>query len=205
MLSHGSKNRVLEETTMGGDWIQYAIPLVVLAVWILSNLGRSAQQRAEKQLQAPRPAPRPASPPAAKGSDIDRFLEEVNQRRRRQQQEKSASVRPTPAEPARPRPRPTPPVKPRPRVQEPILVTQVVLPAEPAIAVALPAAPVRSRPASLASAVIPATLAGEASARSSATATPLRELLQSSEGLRVAVLMNEILGPPRCRRPLRGR
>ena len=131
-------------------------------------------------------------------TDIDRFLEEVN---RRKQQQAKQSAAPPPVQRA-PKPAPPPPAPKPVRVQqkqvlvaEPIVRT-IVLEAEPE-----PVTPLREY-------VTKATYQPPAAQLpprqpDSATVQKVKGLLHSKEGLRAMFVMNEILAPPRCKRPFR--
>src|SRR5262245_48923245 len=83
------------------EWVKIAIPLIAVAVWLLSTLARGTR---DDRRPTPRPRETPAggdAPPRPRRpvSDIDRFLEEVN-RRRREAGERAKPDRPEATPPA---------------------------------------------------------------------------------------------------------
>ncbi|HEV3262652.1 MAG TPA: hypothetical protein VG013_37780 [Gemmataceae bacterium] len=199
--------------------IVFAIPV---AVWILSSLLRAAEEE--------RPGNRPRVGPGARGpnaprprrpaSDIDSFLEEVNRRRREgaERQGQLPAERPLPTQPARPR-MPVPRAEPVPRRLSPSAVP-VPRPARIPVATAQPVdvvvvaeavRPAPGRPAPVAAPTpaspsarlfIPTLVKAQ---RVSAAAPQLMALLRSPQGLRTAVLLQEVFGPPLCQRQGRTR
>jgi hypothetical protein len=168
-------------------WELLVVPVIAVAVWIIGTLIRSAEQ-AKGPEGAPRRQPEQVT-------DLDRFLREVNRRRQARQprDEEEPTARVERREPPR-RPAPPPP---------PPEVIPVVLPvAEVVVAQPAPAAPtlrVHEAPA------LP-ELPADKSARplperpESAALASLRKLLRSRDGLRTAVVLQEVLGPPLSRR-----
>src|SRR5579864_3093234 len=110
----------------GGDWIKWVIPLIAVAVWILSNLAKNREEP-RRQRTAPPPRPEDGMGPVRRRTpvEVDRFLEEVRRRREaaeaklKKPQEESAPVPlaqpvPMPLESRLPRVRPVPPPPSRP-------------------------------------------------------------------------------------------
>lgn len=162
-----------------GDIIFWVILIAGVAVWIITTLLRgAADEQANKGAPGEGPRRREVS------SELEQFLEEVNRRRR-------SADRPLAVPPPEPRPEPEPPPRPvivaRPeprRMPSPPPVVEVV-------PVALPAEEPKPRP-------VPVV---ELARREPVAPLALRRLLQSGEGLRTAVMLQEVLGPPRARRP----
>lgn len=199
-------------------WI---IPAIVVAVWILSNIFGKGEEP-----QRPRPgARRPGQAPPRPENEIERFLQEINRRRQAaeaQQRDPSQPMpeprptpetrptpearpvpqqvrRPAPAPPApkrRPqRPVPTPAQRPRRLVDEPILTVEpVVAPRRSEVVPVVAVSEVAVAPAA-------ASLLGQAQpVAQSASLAQFNALLRSSQGLKTAILLQEVLGQPRCRR-----
>src|SRR5262249_47657616 len=143
--------------------------------------------------------------PRRPSSEIDRFLDEVNRRRRQAaERQKVQSPRPAPSVPTRTTTRParppaskasaTPPtVRPsrervpvRTPVVEAVVVEDVAGSAKPP---AGPGAPFASPPAPVPTTVAPAPAMDD-----------LASLLGTADSLRMAFILQEVLGPPRCRR-----
>lgn len=145
------------------DPVTIVVLLIGFGVWVLSNVLKNAAANQPAGKQGPRP--RPARPA---GSEIDRFLEEINRRRQQQQQplrQAPAAEAPPQASAAPPRrPQPVRPIEARPlhgrpkskpkpvRVEQPlprvkaVIVGETLAKAEPAvrpqaIVVATPVAP----------------------------------------------------------------
>jgi hypothetical protein len=136
-------------------------------------------------------------------TDIDRFLEEVNRRKQQQAKQNTTPAQP-PVQRASPKPAaPPPPPKPV-RVQQ----KQVVM-AEPvsraAVIESMPQAtalheyvPKESyQPSAAMAATIPVRQLDSHAVQQA------RQLMKTKEGLRAILVMNEILAPPRCKRPFR--
>jgi hypothetical protein len=164
------------------------IPIVIaLILWIISAMARSAKAK-EKEKEKP-VEPNQGRPPRRRPSsaDIDRFLEEV---KRRQMEQRRRQAEPPAVEPVivvEPAPRPKPPPVRRPplRRAEPVLVAE-------AIPVAVPVEAAR-RPEIVSAPEMPR-------AKLPDHVVELERLLRSPQGLRTAFVLNEILGPPRCKR-----
>jgi hypothetical protein len=130
-------------------------------------------------------------------SEIDRFLEEVN--RRKQQQQDRRSVPPVQREPQRQRQV----VVERPIVAKPARQQQVIM-AEPVVPVII-AEPVQPQQRimtlnQLANIQVPPTLTQSVDRP---TLKAAKAMLGTPNGLRSVFMLNEILGPPRCRKPFR--
>ncbi len=199
------------------------VPIIVMAVFILINVFRTndeTQRDARRRAQG-------AAPPNRPPSEVERFLEEINKLKQRAEEKKRAAGEDTPrAAPPVVMPTPTPaprieaPVRPRPprpvvtppprrplpespRVRPPLeVVATPVAPPPPPLTPAPPPVPVV--PAVVASVPVlsppPAPMVTTVPEKLSPAAAQLRALLRSPQTLRVAVLLHEVLGPPRCKR-----
>jgi hypothetical protein len=185
-----------------GLHLQWLIPVILIIIWVVNSFLRGNEEERNKNRQRPTPrGDRPPSEPTARRStsDIDRFLEEVNRRRRQ-----AAERRPTP-EPPRQRPPSRPPSAPPPRRQptsRPVerIPTAEVIPVVEAVATAVAARPpaLTAQPAATAQ-----PTPGAVNASVPVVPAPMQQLmglLASPENLRTAILLREVLGPPRCRR-----
>lgn len=198
------------------DWVKWAIPLVVVAVIILSNLGKAIQDR-QKRTQRNPPPPRPddgSEPPPARprgtAANVERYLEGINRRRfeaeRRKRETSQPRETPPPVRSARPAPPPLPPV--------PVLAPPLVAPVR-LVGQERPAPPLPQRRASEREAVAkapppptpapapeaaPAHQAPAGPLVASAIAPGLRDLLKNPQSLRVAIMLREVLDPPLSRR-----
>src|SRR5262245_61821723 len=129
------------------DWIKLAIPLIAVAVWILSNLAKNREEP-RRQRTAPPPRPEDGEGPRRRRTpaEVDQFLEEVRRRREAAEAKvKKLEERPVPiplsekvpaesrfprAKPVQPVPTP-PPLRPEIRrapTVEPILAKVVSVP-----------------------------------------------------------------------------
>jgi hypothetical protein len=173
---------------------------VALGVWFLITLlrkteeERRSRERSASRSERPAPPPKKRLPPA----DIDRFLEEVNRRRR---QAPEGQARPAP----KPRPTPSGPATTG-RVSRPAPTARPVPPAtaarvaEAVVAVAVPASRATWADNQTPGPITAPALTQVTPRRQSEGLHLLFDLLRSPQSLRTAVLMKEILGPPRCRR-----
>jgi hypothetical protein len=198
---------------MQGNALQWIIPLIAVAVWIITHLLKAGndQQKQRRQQQPPQGGGTPRRP----AGDIDRFLEEIQRRR------KDVDKKPPPVESAPPAPviRETPrPVKPPPiprRVEPPVVVSQrrrppeipqrprqVVPPVELVVLEEVKEVTTGIAEANVAPSARAAFKAPTVSAAMAPTpgAKKLGEMLRTKEGLQAAILMNELIGPPRCKR-----
>jgi hypothetical protein len=174
-------------------WLEAVIPLLAVAVYLISHLISNRQEAAQRE----QPKRRPASPPAPEmreeGSlhrdrgELDQRIEEA--RRRRESQDETTPVRraqlvsATPMEPRRRLQgglaRPTPRRK-APKVE---VEAVVIVPApirQVAVPIALKAPPPAPSPAQ-----------------------QLLTMLKTPSALATAMLLQEVLGPPVCRRQRR--
>lgn len=207
---------------MQWEWI---IPVVVLAFWILNSLIRGNEEKPGKEEQ--RPGLRKEKPmsqrPQRPKTDMDRFLEEMNRLRQRAAEERGETTPSSAPEPSRPAPRRQPAAKPARRPVSPPVVRPVpqeigfpiaeeILEVEAVVYVetARPV-PKQERRAQRterfpAAEVVAATSALPAFAQDRETrpkpvsAPSALALLRHPESLQQAVILQEILGPPRCRR-----
>jgi hypothetical protein len=189
---------------MHWEWV---VPVIALVLWILNNLIRSADDKRARNAQrgAELENEQPAEQPK---SDVDQFLEEINRMRRRteppRRQEPPEVLRaeepPRPSAPPRPvyvptvvetprpeRPRPRPAQRPRTQVARPV----VPKPGAEILDVIPVAAPVAPHKAPTVSA--PAR-------QPSPAVIQLRSMLRSPGTIQAAIILQEVLGPPRCRR-----
>jgi hypothetical protein len=190
------------------DWgVILVVFLIPLAVWIFSTLVRgNEEERAQNgRRRGPRAGGMAPGRPRPATSDIDRFLEEISRRRR------EGGPRPTPPAP-QPAPAPTVQLPPTPRPQRrpgptprpkapakptpPRVVQEIPQVVEVVVSEPVPTPP---RPAS------PAPVAPPAGVRRPVNpmAAQLLNLLRSPQGIRTAILLHEIFGPPVCRRARR--
>jgi len=205
---------------MHWEWI---VPVIAVVLWILSSVIRTPEEpprdlRKRRMPGGPQrpPAPQPGQPP----TEVDRFLEEINALRRRAAAEEQRpgepreSQSPPPVAPPRPmrpieerrpvvkrppRPRPTAPPPSRPVVlaPSPVMSPPPLAGAQVALAVEV----LDVLPASQAS--IPAIPIVAGIAKDSPAVTQLLSLLRNPATLQTAVLLQEVLGQPRCHRQRR--
>jgi hypothetical protein len=160
----------------GGEWI---VPVVVLIVWVISTIMKSREE------EPVRPRKSGAEPARKPTGDIDKFLEEIDRLRRKSAEEQGRVARPAPPPPPRVRPvTQAPRAKPALRV-EPAVSLRPVAEAAPVLAATLPSP----------QAVRPAT-----ESRPPAGPVTAFHLLRSRRTLASAVILQEVLGPPKCRR-----
>lgn len=177
------------------NWGIWVVPVIALAVWILLQI-----RAPEAPPQRPRQQPleggdRPRQP----SGDVGRFLEEIERLRQRsapERQEAPTVQEAVPVESAGPAvfERPSPPPSPRPRAEKPKVKNPrpVTVVAQPVLDV-LPVDPPRP-------AAAPTVAAPWKPRRASPAAAQLTSLLQTPGSLQTAILLQEVLGRPRCRR-----
>jgi len=167
-------------------WEFIIVPIIAVAVWIIGTLIRGAEK-----------AQGPNGAPPRRGervTDLDRFLREIHRRR---QAEERTEEPPQRAERRR-EPEPPPVRRAPPREEIPVVLpVQEVIAAEPVApapalrvleAPPLPAVPFDRSPRPQQRRAEPAAL------------VTLKALLRSPEGLRTAMILREVLGPPLSRR-----
>ena len=190
-------------------WELLIIPLIAVGVWVLGTVFRGAEDERQKALRQRRPGgPRP--PQRRPATDLDRFLEEA--RRRREAAARPAppprpAVEPRPAEPRAPERRPL-------RQREPERPTAVTrrpeplpppAPPEAIVAVRRAEPVVEARPAVVVEAAPPPPAPAVVQVRArTASAAAIQDqvaaLLRSPQAAGAAFVLQEILGPPLCRR-----
>ena len=161
----------------GGEWI---VPVVVLIVWLINTIMKS---REEEPVRPRKAGTEPGRKPTG---DIDKFLQEIDRLRRKSADEQGRTVRPVPPPPPRVKPAPPPVTRltPVPRLEAVAPPPVVVQAVEASAAVGSQARPLR---------------------RAAATPQPVGakaalHLLRSPRSLPAAVVLQEVFGPPKCRR-----
>jgi hypothetical protein len=182
------------------DWVQWIIPLIAIAVWILSNLARSKEDKPPVQRRsedAPQPIRR--SP-----EEVDRFLEEVRRRKRNAEGPKKPGRTSAPD-----RPRPGPPPLPRtpterPRVSErPPPTSKPLPPPRRQEAEAIPVAEVLEVAVANQPPRALATLAAGRPTTVPPAVQALKSLLLDRQNVAAAIVLKEVLDQPLCKRPRR--
>jgi hypothetical protein len=186
------------------------ILILILAPMILGALlkmFKAYQEEADRQSQRRRTRPTsvptvPVSTSAAgtgRGTgEIDRFLQEIDKLRQKADQPvKVAPVRAVPVAKAKPRVEPAPfvttaPVAPVRTITTDVPVARVVAPA-PAAAPAL-------RPTPILGSTAPKVTVRQQAAPTSPFGKDLAALLGSNKSVALAVVLQEVLGPPKCKR-----
>ncbi|SRR5579885_1692520 len=164
-------------------WESFIVPVIVVAVWIIATLLRGAEQA--------KGGGQPGGRRQGKATDLDRFLREVQRRRQ-------AAERPEERAERR-----SPPVRTQPSMPPPESIPVALPVEEVAAAVAVPTAPVLAvveaapplPPPDMSARGLPPRPESQALAG-------LRKLMRSREGLRQAMILREVLGPPLARRAL---
>lgn len=184
------------------NWAFWAIPLIGLAVWVLSTIFRDLDERMEKERRAKRETADEGGRvrvPRQSNNELDRFLEEA--RRRRESTPKKRAEKPPrqqqpvltaqPVDPPRRKPmappveRPVPTMKPAEEVQAVLVTPAPTFPTSP------PPAPVAPRPAAA-----PAGRTEAPPRRSPPAVAQLRSLLGDRSSLAAAFLLREVFDAP---------
>lgn len=215
------------------EWIKWLIPLIAIAVWILSQLAGNQQ---EQKRPSPRPLPPrdPDQDPRARraSEDLEEFLEKIKRRKDADERTAAEPVVLIAEEVAAPRPAPrrtAPPPLPRPveqrrksapiggkrpeRRPEPVVLAEPIslAPEEWSRMAAMPTPAVPQAPQALPAAPAapgaPQALHRPEALPGKASLPPaarlVRELLKSRQSLAAAVLLREVLDAPLCRRARR--
>jgi hypothetical protein len=189
---------------------EWLIPIIALIVWIVHSMFRGKEEEEPSKRRGPSPIrtvqPSEEGDAPRGGTDIDQFLEEINRRRKLAQERRARAEREVASLPVV-----VPVAEPRrkPKVKQPVQRTPkrdrewraTDLAAE-RIADAATAAMI---PEVLPATVMPATVSSPAPLFPPAESAPvdpnqLVTLLNSAEGVKAAILLREVLGPPLCRR-----
>jgi hypothetical protein len=192
------------------DWVKWVIPLIAVAVWILSNLVN--QQKEEPPVRRPRvpPPPRPREPvdPQAANSTTrpesqDAYRQEMDRQREKKSREPVAKQRPKRLEPV---PKLPPKLPPRRVVLPPVLALPV--PTQPLERSKPPEPPILLAPVSPIIPLLPPILGVVAPTVSAAKPTPpaiknMLELLKKHDNLATAFLLKEVFDLPLAKRSRR--
>lgn len=198
------------------NWIKLLVPLIALAVWILSNMAKNREEPRRNQ-RSPTPPDMDSPPrPRRAPTDVDRFLEEVRRRRESGEKKSPPLLREAPAsrEQTRSRPVSGPVAEPVVRPHRPAPTSEEGpkqrSPRRSAAQEAVPVAKIVSppplpqlTPAQVAEQASIAALGqpGQMAAKDVSPAIKqLFGLLKSPQTMQTAVLLREILEAPRCRR-----
>jgi hypothetical protein len=164
---------------------EWMLPVFIVVVWIVQAILRNREQdeptRAAKNKSGERTGNRNA------GSEIDKFLQEIERMKKKAAEEKPDAPKPPPrVRPASPQP---PRVKPvtRIKLQPAAVVAPPVIALQPAVTI-----PMSQRPIAAAPQI--------AKVRRSAGVLGAISLLRSPNSVASAIVLNEILGPPKAKR-----
>jgi hypothetical protein len=174
----------------GGEWV---VPVVVLLVWVVSTILKSREQN-----EPVRAKPGAGGEGRKPTGDIDKFLQEIDRLRRKSADEQGQTVRPVPQ--VRPVPPPIPRVRAVPRVR-PVSRPAEMLAAESVPAVTPVSTPVASEFVAPIQFTKPLGVAQVSmmELRQSPGVTAALHLLRSPRTLAAAVVLQEVLGPPKCK------
>ncbi len=173
----------------GGEWV---VPVVVLIVWLVSTILKSREQNEPARVKPGGDGRKPTG-------DIDRFLQEIDRLRRKTAEEQGQVARPIPQVRAVPPPlsraRSVPRVRPVLRPAEVLAVESVpvVRPASVPLAAEFVAPVQTTKPLGIAQVSM-------MELRQSPGVTAALHLLRSPRTLAAAVVLQEVLGAPKCKR-----
>lgn len=180
---------------------KWIVPVIVVIVWVINAILKSRENEEPVRPKRPGGGPREGRNPVG---DIDRFLQEIDRLRQKTAEERGTAppppvVRPVP----RARPVPAPAQRTRPAARPPLAMEPLPLvqPASPAVPIVQPAAP-GTRHGDTARTLVP-SMAGRMAASYSVDLPRVNEalnLLRSRQSAATALVLKEILGPPKCRR-----
>jgi cytoskeletal protein RodZ len=166
---------------------EWMLPVFIVVVWIVQAILRNREQdeptRAAKNKSGERSGNRNA------GSEIDKFLQEIERMKKKAAEERPDAPKPPPrVRPASPQPPRVKPVTPRIKVQPAPVVAPPVIALQPAVTMKMSQRPIAAAPQI-------------AKVRRSAGVLGAIGLLRSPNSVASAIVLNEILGPPKCKRP----
>jgi hypothetical protein len=181
---------------------KWIVPVIVVIVWVINAILKSRENEEPVRPKRSGGGPREGRNPVG---DIDRFLQEIDRLRQKTAEERGTAV-PPPVVRAVPRARPVPAPTPSrvrpsarpPLVVEPLPVLQVTSPAAPIVQPIAPA----PRYGDTARTLVP-SMAGRMAATYAIDLPRVNEalsLLRSRRSAATALVLKEILGPPKCRR-----
>jgi hypothetical protein len=177
------------------EWI---VPVIVFVVWVLNQLLRN------REVEEPvRPRPGNQGPNRGPTNDIDRFLQEIDRLRRKSAEERGETVERPAARPvprARPVPQAVPRARPVPRSVESRPAERVPEVVVVEAATVLPAPPSAPAPPPAGAEVRTPQTDRARDRRVSPAIAMTSHLLRSPQALSAAIVLHEILGPPKCRR-----
>jgi len=188
-------------------WIVILIPVVI---WILSTVIRPPDEQPRRRFPPgadERAEARRGRPPG----EVERFLEEINRlRRRTSEEQRPPEPAPASARPEVPRPVPRRVVRqpaPRPQpVSRPVPVQRAPVGRMPVPASAPLPPPVPAPASTEVLEVIPVSRAPVLSSLPAATAgmspaaSAIRDMFRNPQTVAAAIVLHEVLGPPKCRR-----
>jgi hypothetical protein len=164
--------------------LELILPVIIFVVWVLNHLLRNRENEEPVRPRAGNPAPNRGAT-----NDIDRFLQEIDRLRRKGDERTEPTERPAP----KPVPRARPTVQPTPRARPVVPIRD--LPTAPVVEVV---APVPVLPSALQPPAPPR--AAQVERRTPPTVGAVANLLRSRQSLAAAIVLQEVLGPPKCRR-----
>jgi cytoskeletal protein RodZ len=165
---------------------EWMLPVFIVVVWIVQAILRNREQdeptRNAKDKSGERTGNRNA------GSEIDKFLQEIERMKKKAAEEKPDAPKPPPrVRPASPQPPRVKPVTPRIKVQPAPVVAPPVIALQPTATLPMSKRPVAAAPQTFRARRSPGVMAAIS-------------LLRSPDSTASAIVLNEILGPPKCKR-----
>jgi hypothetical protein len=176
---------------------KWIVPVIVVIVWVINAILKSRENEEPVRPKRVGGAPREGKNPVG---DIDRFLQEIDRLRQKTAEERGAAV-PPPVVRAVPRARPVPaavPTRPRPSTRAPLVVEPVPVVQSVPTSQLVPMAP---RQGDTARTLVP-SMAGRMAESYTIDLPRVNEaltLLRSRKSAAIALVLKEILSPPKCR------
>jgi hypothetical protein len=168
--------------------LELILPIIIFVVWVLNHLLRNRENEEPVRPRAGNPAPNRGAT-----NDIDRFLQEIDRLRRKGDERTEPAERPAPKPVVRTRP--TVQTVPRARPVSQVREVQTVSPVVDVVAVVPPRQPFITPPPPP-----PVQRAAQVERMSSPAMSAAFNLLRSRQSLSAAVVLHEVLGPPKSRR-----
>ena len=164
---------------------EWMLPVFIVVVWIVQAILRNREQDEPTRTTRGKSNERAGNRNA--GSEIDKFLQEIERMKKKSAEEKPDAPKPPRVRPASPQPPRVKPVTPRIKVQPAPAVAPQVIALQPTVTMPMSKRPIAAAPQTFRARRSPGVMAAIS-------------LLRSPDSTASAIVLNEILGPPKCKR-----
>jgi cytoskeletal protein RodZ len=164
---------------------EWMLPVFIVVVWIVQAILRNREQEEPTRTARGKSNERAGNRNA--GSEIDKFLQEIERMKKKTAEEKPDTPKPPRVRPVSPQPPRVRPVTPRIKLQPTPVVAPPVIALQPTVTMPMSKRPVAEAPQTFRT-------------RRSAGVLGAISLLRTHDSVASAVVLNEILGTPKCKR-----